>query len=348
MNYKIKEISQIVNGSTPSTSNSAFWNGNIIWITPKDLTNFSERYIYKGHINITQEGYKSCSTKLVPKGTILLSSRAPIGYIAIAGNELCTNQGFKSIICNEKVNNFYLYYWLLKNVDYLKSISSGATFKELSKDTLENVEINLPSLTEQQHIVNTIGSIDDLIENYDKQLEKIKIILRDKYKSYDNLNKIKLGDVATIKTGKLNADACCQNGIYPFFTCSEKPLNINVYAFDGPSILLSGNGSQLGYLNFYDGKFNAYQRTYVIQSNKIYSIYASMLCNIDQIINQACGSAIPYITKPMIENLYIFEFDKITEKIFKILIVKMQHINKEKSLLIKLKQTLLNKYFTNQ
>ncbi len=348
MNYKIKEISQIVNGSTPSTSNSAFWNGNIIWITPKDLTNFSERYIYKGHINITQEGYKSCSTKLVPKGTILLSSRAPIGYIAIAGNELCTNQGFKSIICNEKVNNFYLYYWLLKNVDYLKSISSGATFKELSKDTLENVEINLPSLTEQQHIVNTIGSIDDLIENYDKQLEKIKIILRDKYKSYDNLNKIKLGDVATIKTGKLNADACCQNGIYPFFTCSEKPLNINVYAFDGPSILLSGNGSQLGYLNFYDGKFNAYQRTYVIQSNKIYSIYASLLCNIDQIINQACGSAIPYITKPMIENLYIFEFDKITEKIFKILIVKMQHINKEKSLLIKLKQTLLNKYFTNQ
>ena len=285
---------------------------------------------------------------MVPKGTILLSSRAPIGYIAIAGNELCTNQGFKSIICNEKVNNFYLYYWLLKNVDYLKSISSGATFKELSKDTLENVEINLPSLTEQQHIVNTIGSIDDLIENYDKQLEKIKIILRDKYKSYDNLNKIKLGDVATIKTGKLNADACCQNGIYPFFTCSEKPLNINVYAFDGPSILLSGNGSQLGYLNFYDGKFNAYQRTYVIQSNKIYSIYASLLCNIDQIINQACGSAIPYITKPMIENLYIFEFDKITEKIFKILIVKMQHINKEKSLLIKLKQTLLNKYFTNQ
>ena len=200
----------------------------------------------------------------------------------------------------------------------------------------------------EYNIVNTIGSIDDLIENYDKQLEKIKIILRDKYKSYDNLNKIKLGDVATIKTGKLNADACCQNGIYPFFTCSEKPLNINVYAFDGPSILLSGNGSQLGYLNFYDGKFNAYQRTYVIQSNKIYSIYASLLCNIDQIINQACGSAIPYITKPMIENLYIFEFDKITEKIFKILIVKMQHINKEKSLLIKLKQTLLNKYFTNQ
>ena len=245
----------------------------------------------------------------------------------------------------------FVYYLMVSKKIRDKAIISmtGSSGRErVQQIALDNIIIPDYTVDYQQHIVNTIGSIDDLIENYDKQLEKIKIILRDKYKSYDNLNKIKLGDVATIKTGKLNADACCQNGIYPFFTCSEKPLNINVYAFDGPSILLSGNGSQLGYLNFYDGKFNAYQRTYVIQSNKIYSIYASLLCNIDQIINQACGSAIPYITKPMIENLYIFEFDKITEKIFKILIVKMQHMNKEKSLLIKLKQTLLNKYFTNQ
>ncbi len=245
----------------------------------------------------------------------------------------------------------FVYYLMVSKKIRDKAIISmtGSSGRErVQQIALDNIIIPDYTVDYQQHIVNTIGSIDDLIENYDKQLEKIKIILRDKYKSYDNLNKIKLGDVATIKTGKLNADACCQNGIYPFFTCSEKPLNINVYAFDGPSILLSGNGSQLGYLNFYDGKFNAYQRTYVIQSNKIYSIYASLLCNIDQIINQACGSAIPYITKPMIGNLYIFEFNKITEKIFKILIVKMQHINKEKSLLIKLKQTLLNKYFTNQ
>lgn len=158
MNYKIKEISEIINGSTPSTSNSDYWDGNITWLTPKDLTNYSSRYIYEGHATITLDGYNSCSTKLVPEGTILLSSRAPIGYLAIAGKELCTNQGFKSIICNKSiVNNLYLYYWLSTKVEYLQSISNGATFKELSKETLENVEIDLPDLKVQQHIVNIIS-----------------------------------------------------------------------------------------------------------------------------------------------------------------------------------------------
>lgn len=174
MNYKIKEISEIINGSTPSTSNSDYWDGNITWLTPKDLTNYSSRYIYEGHATITLDGYNSCSTKLVPEGTILLSSRAPIGYLAIAGKELCTNQGFKSIICNKSiVNNLYLYYWLSTKVEYLQSISNGATFKELSKETLENVEIDLPDLKVQQHIVNTIGTVDDLIENLNKQYQKI-------------------------------------------------------------------------------------------------------------------------------------------------------------------------------
>ena len=157
MNYKIKEISEIVNGSTPSTSNSEYWDGNISWLTPKDLTNFTSRYICEGHASITAKGYDSCSTKLVPEGTILLSSRAPIGYLAIAGKELCTNQGFKSIICNPKiVNNMYMYYWLSTKVNFLQSISNGATFKELSKETLENIEIDLPTLSEQQHIVNIV------------------------------------------------------------------------------------------------------------------------------------------------------------------------------------------------
>lgn len=155
--YKIKEISEIINGATPSTSNPLFWNGDISWLTPKDLTGFSSRKIYGGHSNITREGYNSCSTKLVPEGTILLSSRAPIGYLAIAGKQLCTNQGFKSIVCDSsKVINMYLYYWLSTKVEYLQTISSGATFKELTKDILENIDIRLPSLEKQQHIVDIV------------------------------------------------------------------------------------------------------------------------------------------------------------------------------------------------
>ena len=160
----IKQICNIVNGSTPSTSCLEFWDGDISWITPKDMSLQTKRYISKGERNITEKGYNSCSTTLVPRNTILLTSRAPIGYISIAENELCTNQGFKSLVCGDKVLPLFMYYWLATKVDLLKSISNGATFKELSKQALENVEIDLPNLEIQQHIVDTIGSVDDLIE----------------------------------------------------------------------------------------------------------------------------------------------------------------------------------------
>jgi type I restriction enzyme S subunit len=151
---QIKDVATIVNGSTPSTKKPEYWDGDIPWITPKDLSSNHMRFVSKGERNITDEGYKSCSTTLLPKGTVLLTSRAPIGYLAIADCPMCTNQGFKSLICNQdKILPLYMYYWLSTRVDYLKGISTGATFKELSKSTLENVEMKLPTNEEQQHIV---------------------------------------------------------------------------------------------------------------------------------------------------------------------------------------------------
>jgi len=156
----IKDVAEIVNGSTPSTEDPSFWNGDIPWITPKDLSSLSGRFINKGERNLTPEGYHSCSTTMVPKDTILLTSRAPIGYLAIAANPLCTNQGFKSLVCSkDKVLPLYMYYLLSTEIEYLKSISDGATFKELSKSTLGNVLISLPSLEQQRHIVGTTSSL---------------------------------------------------------------------------------------------------------------------------------------------------------------------------------------------
>ena len=152
----LKECTSIFNGSTPDTSNPSFWDGDIVWITPKDLSTYTKRYIEKGERNITQVGYNSCSTKILPKNTVLLTSRAPIGYLAISQCELCTNQGFKSLVCNDSIIPLYLYYWLSTKIEYFKSISGGATFKELSKDALVNISINLPDLSIQQHIIDTI------------------------------------------------------------------------------------------------------------------------------------------------------------------------------------------------
>jgi type I restriction enzyme S subunit len=153
--FKIGQLTTIINGSTPSTINQKFWDGNIPWITPKDLSDFKGRFIEKGERNITELGYKSCSTVMVPKDSILLTSRAPIGYLAISANPLCTNQGFKTMICNKRfLLPLYLFYFLSTKVNYLKSISGGATFNELSKTVLSNVEISLPSIPEQKHIVD--------------------------------------------------------------------------------------------------------------------------------------------------------------------------------------------------
>ena len=156
--YKMKEIGNIISGGTPSTNNPSYWDGDIPWITPKDLSKNTDRYIYNGERNITIEGLNNSSAKIVPYNTVLLSSRAPIGYLALAGTKLCTNQGFKSIICNDKtILPEYLYYLLKTKIDDLINISSGSTFLELSKTSFENYEINIHNKDIQQHIVNTIS-----------------------------------------------------------------------------------------------------------------------------------------------------------------------------------------------
>lgn len=164
--YKLGEIAEIIGGGTPSTTVDENWNGSIPWLTPRDLTNYNYRYIGKGERGITESGLKNSSTRLLPEGTVLLTSRAPIGYLAIANNPLCTNQGFKSFITdNRKVNNHFLYYLLKNNVEYIKSLGTGTTFAEVSGGALKSIEFEFPEdISEQSRIASILSSIDDKIE----------------------------------------------------------------------------------------------------------------------------------------------------------------------------------------
>ena len=165
INVKISDIGEVIGGSTPSTKNPVNYDGNIAWITPKDLAGYNKIFISKGERNITEAGYKSCSTKMLPKNSILFSSRAPIGYVAITANELCTNQGFKSIVPNEKVDYRFLYYLLKYNKDYIASKGSGSTFKEISGTVMKNVELLIPSqILDQRKIAKILFDIDKKIE----------------------------------------------------------------------------------------------------------------------------------------------------------------------------------------
>ncbi len=183
--YTINDIGEIFSGGTPKTSVNDYWNGEIGWITPKDLSDYENIYIGHGERNITQEGLDKSSAKLVPKNTVLMTSRAPIGYIAIAKNELSTNQGFKSLFCNEEICYYkYFYYWLKLNINYIINNANGSTFKEISGSTFRNLNISLPSLKNQKKIASILWNIDEKIEILNKinnNLEEIIHFLYNKF-----------------------------------------------------------------------------------------------------------------------------------------------------------------------
>ena len=161
----LSELGTIVGGATPSTKITSFYDGNIPWLTPKDLSVNDNKYIFRGERNITEEGFKSCSCKMLPKGSILFSSRAPIGYVAIAANDMCTNQGFKSVIPNDETDSEFLYYLLKYNKNNIASQGSGTTFAEVSGKTMKEIEVVVPKeKDDQRHIASVLSSLDRKIE----------------------------------------------------------------------------------------------------------------------------------------------------------------------------------------
>lgn len=169
------EITKIMSGSTPSTKELLFWDGDISWITPKDLSWFQWTYISRGERNITAEWLKNSSAQLLPKNTVLFSSRAPIWYLAIAEKELTTNQGFKNMICDERTSHYkFIFYWLKWMVEQVEKLSSGSTFSEASASVMRSLKIKLPSLPEQQAIARMLSSFDDKIELLREQNETLE------------------------------------------------------------------------------------------------------------------------------------------------------------------------------
>lgn len=162
----ISDIGTVVGGATPSTKDSNnYEGGKIAWITPKDLSNYEDRYISRGERNITEKGLNSCSAQLMPKHSVLFTSRAPIGYVAIAENEVCTNQGFKSVVPNENTDYLFLYYLLKYNKNKIEGLGSGTTFKEVSGSTMKGIKVKVPTtLSAQKAISEFLNTIDCKIE----------------------------------------------------------------------------------------------------------------------------------------------------------------------------------------
>ncbi|MGN0735527.1 MAG: restriction endonuclease subunit S, partial [Anaerovoracaceae bacterium] len=178
--YKLGEICEIVSGSTPQTSIDEYWDGDLKWITPAELND--ETFVINDSVRkITELGAKKTGLSPFPKGTVILSSRAPIGKVAIAGCEMYCNQGFKNLICSEKINNRYLYWFLKGKTAFLNSLGRGATFKEISKKIVADIEINVPDLEQQLSVVEDIEKVSKIIQFRKRELQKLDDLVKARF-----------------------------------------------------------------------------------------------------------------------------------------------------------------------
>jgi len=185
INCKIKDLGEVVAGGTPSTTIPDYWSGNIPWITPKDMSQQSnKKYISNGERYITKMGLINSSSKLLPKETVLFTSRAPIGYIGIATQSIATNQGFKSIVVNESNSNEFVYYLLKHSVEKIIGMAGGSTFKEINGTTFKEIEVKIPPLPTQRRIAGILSALDDKIENNRKICDTLEQIAQALFKRW--------------------------------------------------------------------------------------------------------------------------------------------------------------------
>ena len=330
---KLSDVAEIIGGGTPDTNNPSYWDGDIDWYSPAELG--EQIYTIGSRRRITKEGYKNSSAKLLPANkTILFTSRAGIGTTAILCRSACTNQGFQSLVISDNTDLYFIYSMSSRIKDFAISKASGSTFLEISGKQLATMSLFLPQLNEQRKIGQYFKSLDNLITLHQRKLDalkKIKSALLEKMfpKDGSNIPEIrftgfteaweqrKLRDVAgRITTGKLDANAAIENGKYPFFTTAIQTYRTNTFSFDEDAILVAGNGP-IGYIKEYCGKFDAYQREYVItgflKDEKPFIVTAMKSAMPARISSTTYGSAMPYITLNVLTEMSL-SFPKMKEE----------------------------------
>lgn len=362
---KISDMGQVVGGATPSTNNDEYYNGDIIWITPKDLSNFNGRYILKGERNITRAGMESCSTQMLPKGSILFSSRAPIGYVAIAARELCTNQGFKSVIPNETVDFLFLYYLLKYNKEKIESMGSGTTFKEVSGSTMKNIEVTVPESIEiQRKIAGILNSIDSKIENNikinDNLEQQVSALYQSWFEDFEPSNGIcpehwsyqELSTIANIVSGKrppIKSEVCNQETSIPIVGAASI-MGFTSQSNHTDKILVTGRVGTHGVVQRFNVPCWTSDNTLVITS-PFYEFTNQILCRIDY-SSMNRGSTQPLITQGDMKKVIVLIPDEKTlakfEEFAGSLMAKWEANNHENIQLALLRDSLLPKLMSGE
>lgn len=200
---KLGDVCTIVSGATPKTKTDEYWGGEIRWVTPAELDGDSH-YISDTEKHLTEAGYKSASLHMMPKGTVLLTTRAPIGKVAIAAEEMSCNQGFKNLVCSSAINNEFLYLYLKSRTAELQAMGRGATFKELSKKNVAGFEINLPAIDRQLDAVARLTAVGSQIALAKQQHDQLDSLVKSRFvEMFEKCDvRVPLGKVCSFKSGK--------------------------------------------------------------------------------------------------------------------------------------------------
>ena len=261
---KFGDIAIVVGGGTPDTNTSQYWNGKIQWFTPSEIGR--NKYVYNSVRTISEEGLNKSSAKLLPIGTILLSSRATVGECSINKKECTTNQGFQSLIPKENISNEFVYYLIqTKRKDLIRK-SCGSTFLEISANEIRKIVVSIPTIKEQDKIAKLLSLLDERIATQNKiieDLKKLKSAISKKLLCNDKWATYKIQDIAEIGRGRVISSVEInrqKNPLYPVYSSQTSNNGImgylDNYMFDGEYITWTTDGANAGTVFYRKGKFN--------------------------------------------------------------------------------------------
>ena len=364
---------RVCSGGTPKSTNLSYYGGEIPWLNTKEI-DFNR--IYSTEKTITDSGLNNSSAKwIVPNTVTVAMYGATAGKSCIVKVPMTTNQACCNLTINDEVADYEFVYYTLKN-DYttLASLANGGAQQNLNAQIIKDYVLKMPSLADQRRIASILSSLDRKIELNNKINADLEEMAQAIFKNWfvdfepfkdgkfvdselgmipEGWKVVKLGDFFPVKTGKKDANTASVNGKYPFFSCSQNALCTDSYSFDCDAILVAGNGDFN--VKWYSGKFDAYQRTYVlIPYNKklLALLYYVVKRNLLTITSKARGSVIRFITKG---NLTDFEFaiprdlenNEIVD-VFKSINEKIFANIKENSRLSSLRDTLLPRLMSGE
>lgn len=322
----------VTSGGTPKSSIKEYYEPKQIpWLKTKEV-NYCR--IYETESYISKDGLDNSSAKMIPQNSVIVAMYGQgdtAGRVAINKIPLTTNQACCNLIIDEtKACYEFVYYQLVTLYEKMVSLKNGGAQPNLNAAIIKSMEIKLPPLKTQRYIADILSSYDDLIENNQKQTKLLEEAAQRLYKEWfvdlrfpghentkivdgvpEGWRKFPLEEIAPVVTGKKDANYGDKGGNYPFFTCSQETITAPGYSFDTSAVILAGNGDFN--VKLYRGKFEAYQRTYVLapfDHSNLFNLYFTVQNNMEALAKGASGSTIKFLTKGMLQKILVLTADK--------------------------------------